>query len=707
MLRILLLLAALLAAAPAHAADSPTHPAAGEIDQLIERIENPEKRAQLLNDLKTLRATADRPATPPGPPAEAAVAKEQEEAPLGNYLLSHVIDRVQAIVWKVNAAAGSLGDVDRLTEWFGVMATDPARRNLLLTAIGQLLLLLAIGMVAAYALGRLIRMPFQNLESRTAGGPVLRFWIAVARLVLGILPIAGLVLAMSLVQAWLEPGPRTRVLASDAINAIAISAAADLVLRAILSPSIPKARPVPLSDEAAAYLYVWLRRFVRLGVYGFFVLEGFRHLGMPDAAHELLANLCGLALAGLGAVFIQQNRGQVAVLIRGRTEAARQRFSSLRARFADVWHLFALFYIAALYLIWALEVKGGFELMVRGTIGSVATILLAWAFTRALVAALRRLLAVNRELIAGNPFLERRANLYLPALESGVAWTVRVLALLAILAAWRVDVAGVLGSDTARLVWSRLIGIVFVLLLAFLIWEAISGFVTSYLARRDAEGNLLVRGARARTLLPLFNNALRVVVGAIATLMVLSQLGIDIAPLLAGAGVVGLAVGFGSQKLVQDVITGVFLLIEDAVNVGDVVSINGTTGTIESLTIRAVSLRDGEGTLHTIPFGSINQVSNQTRTFSYAVLTFTVPSEAAVDPAILAADKAFADLKDDPKLAPDIMRDMEVQGVDRMDAAGLTVRLRIRTRPGRQWGVKRAFNRAIARRFGEAEVKLV
>jgi small conductance mechanosensitive channel len=317
------------------------------------------------------------------------------------------------------------------------------------------------------------------------------------------------------------------------------------------------------------------------------------------------------------------------------------------------------------------------------------------------------MLAVNKELIAGNPFLERRANLYLPALERGIAWTVRILALLAILAAWRVDVAGVLGSDTARLVWSRLIGIVFVLLLAFLIWEAISGFVTSYLARRDSEGNLLVRGGRARTLLPLFNNALRVVVGAIATLMVLSQLGLDIAPLLAGAGVVGLAVGFGSQKLVQDVITGVFLLFEDAVNVGDVVTINGTTGTIESLTIRAVSLRDGEGTLHTIPFGSINQVSNQTRTFSYAVMTFTVANEAGVDPAIQAADKAFADLKDNPTIAPDIVRDMEVQGVEKMDAAGLTVRLRIRTRPGRQWGVKRAFNRAIARRFGEAEVKLV
>ncbi len=702
MFRILLLTLVFLTtpvlAQPADAAAAGT----SELDQLIERIEQPEKRDQLLTDLKALRTAAGKPGAPavPSPPPT-------PEAPLGNYLLSHVIDRVQSIVWKINEAARALGDAERLTDWLAAMANDPARRNLLLTSIAQLLLLLAVGIAVAVALGRAMRATFRHLADRQAGTAPMRVGIAVVRLVLGVVPILGLVLAMSALQAWLEPGPRTRVLASDAINAIAIAAAADLLLRAILSPAIPHARPVPLSNDTAAYIYVWLRRFIRLGVYGFFVLEGLRHLGMPDAAHELLANLCGLALAGLAAIVIQQNRNQVAVLIRGRTEAARQRFSSMRARFADVWHLFALFYIAALYLIWALKVEGGFELMVRGTIGSAVAVVLAWAITRALQAALRRMLAVNQDLIAANPFLERRTNLYLPALERGVAWTVRLLALLAILAAWRVDVAGILGSDTARLVWSRLIGIVFVLLLAFLIWEGISGFVASYLARRDAVGNLLVRGGRARTLLPLFNNALRVVIGAIATLMVLSQLGIDIAPLLAGAGVVGLAVGFGSQKLVQDVITGVFLLFEDAVNVGDVVTINGVTGTVEGLTIRAVALRDMEGTLHTFPFGSIGHVSNQTKTFSYAVMTFTVPNEAGVDPAILAADKAFIDLKEDPKFAPDIVRDMEVQGVEKMDAAGLTVRVRIRTRPGRQWGVKRAFNRAVARRFGEAEVKLV
>jgi small conductance mechanosensitive channel len=694
--RLLLLLACLLLPAAAARAAGPP-PAAPELDRLIESIENEGKRAQLLTDLKNLRAAAGAAAPPAPPPAD---------EPLATYLLAQVIDRVQAIVGRINAAAHALGDADRLTDWVTVMTTEPERRNLLLTAIGQLALLLAIGVAVAWAVDRLIRSPLRSLESRPDPGTAARLAISAGRLVLGLLPLAALVLAISLAQAWLEPAPRTRVLAADAVNAIVIASGANVVLRAVLAPIVTTARVVPLGDMAAAYVYIWLRRFVLLGVYGFFVLEGLRHLGMPEPAYELLLNLYGLALAGLAVVVIQQNKGQIAALVRGRDGAASRRLGNLRARFADLWHVCALFYIAALYVIWALEVKGGFELMVRGTLISIIIILLAWGASRIALAGLDRVLAVNKELIARNPFLERRTDLYLPLIEKGTIWVIRVLAALAILSAWRIDVAGLLASDTARFLWGRLIGILFVAAIAVIAWEMISGLVTSYLARRDADGNLLVRGARARTLLPLFNNALRVVIGLVAALMILSQLGIDIAPLLAGAGVVGLAIGFGSQKLVQDVITGTFLLFEDAVNVGDVININGTIGTVEVLTIRAVWLRDEEGTLHTIPFGSINQVSNLTRTFSYAVQDFTLPSEAELDRAVDAVDKAFLDLKGDSSIAPDILHDAEVRTVERFGAGGLSLQIRIRTRPGRQWGVKRAFNRAIARRFTEAEVKL-
>src|SRR6185369_240604 len=139
---------------------------------------------------------------------------------------------------------------------------------------------------------------------------------------------------------------------------------------------------------------------------------------------------------------------------------------------------------------------------------------------------------------------------------------------------------------------------------ALAIWEIVDAAISFYLERRDSNGNPFVTSSRARTLLPLMRNALLVVISLLAGLTILSELGVNIAPLLAGAGVVGLAIGFGAQTLVKDVITGAFILFEDTVNVGDVITVNGISGTVEKMTIRTLKLRAGDGTLHSVPFGT-------------------------------------------------------------------------------------------------------
>src|SRR5690606_2230753 len=127
--------------------------------------------------------------------------------------------------------------------------------------------------------------------------------------------------------------------------------------------------------------------------------------------------------------------------------------------------------------------------------------------------------------------------------------------------------------------------------------------------------------ARARTLLPLFQNFMLVTVGVIAAMSVLSELGINNAPLLAGAGVVGIAVGFGAQSLVKDVITGIFIIIEDSVAIGDIIDVgNGHAGVLESMTLRTVRLRDLEGVVHVVPFGNIADIRNLTKEYSYSLI---------------------------------------------------------------------------------------
>ena len=168
-------------------------------------------------------------------------------------------------------------------------------------------------------------------------------------------------------------------------------------------------------------------------------------------------------------------------------------------------------------------------------------------------------------------------------------------------------------------------------LVAVVVWEAANAGVESKVASLTRAAQT-ARAARLRTLLPMLRTALLVTILIIAGLIVLSQVGVNIAPLLAGAGVLGVAIGFGSQKLVQDLITGLFLLLENTMQVGDVVTLAGLSGTVEYLSIRTIRLRALDGSVHIIPFSSVTTVTNQTRDFSYALIDLPIGLNEAAGP---------------------------------------------------------------------------
>ncbi|HEY2111113.1 MAG TPA: mechanosensitive ion channel domain-containing protein, partial [Dongiaceae bacterium] len=211
--------------------------------------------------------------------------------------------------------------------------------------------------------------------------------------------------------------------------------------------------------------------------------------------------------------------------------------------------------------------------------------------------------------------------------------------------------------------------------------------------------------SRARTLLPLVRNALLIVISLLAGLTILSELGVNIAPLLAGAGVVGLAVGFGAQTLVKDVITGAFILFEDTVNVGDVIMVNSISGTVEGMSIRTLKIRAGDGTLHSIPFGTVTTVSNQSRDFGYYTIDVAVDYREDTDTVIAALRQVFDDLIRDPAYRRDIMGGLEIQGVDRFTDNAVHIVAGIRTRALRQAPVGREFNRRMKIKFDELGIR--
>jgi small conductance mechanosensitive channel len=211
---------------------------------------------------------------------------------------------------------------------------------------------------------------------------------------------------------------------------------------------------------------------------------------------------------------------------------------------------------------------------------------------------------------------------------------------------------------------------------------------------------------RARTLGRLVKNALTALVLGVATLTILRELNVDVMPLLTGAGIVGLAVGFGAQTLVKDLISGVFLILDDNVRVGDVAKINGTGGLVEAINLRTIVLRDHEGTVHVFPNGSITTLSNMTKDFAYAVVDAGFAYSEDTDTVVDVLRAVATDVAQDPAFRANVLAPPEIQAVESFGGGQMTVRVRLKARPLTQWDIGRELRRRIKRAFDEKGIQM-
>ena len=316
----------------------------------------------------------------------------------------------------------------------------------------------------------------------------------------------------------------------------------------------------------------------------------------------------------------------------------------------------------------------------------------------------RRGFGVRPETLSRYPGLAARTNRYFAILETAVVAVISAIAVFAILQAWGVDAFGWVGTDSGRRILGSAISSGLVIVVAVALWEVVSSVIERYLARGE-NGNREV-SARAKTLLPLLRKALLLVVATIVALIVLSEIGVDIGPLLAGAGVIGLAVGFGAQTLVKDVITGVFILAEDQFAIGDIVRVNEKSGAVEEITIRTLRLRDLSGNVHIIPFSSVGMVENMTKDFSRYVFDVGIAYREDVDEVIEVLRDLGAEMQADTYYGPMINEPIEIMGVQRFDDSAVVVRARFTTKPIKQWQIGREFNRRMKRRFDELGIEI-
>lgn len=210
---------------------------------------------------------------------------------------------------------------------------------------------------------------------------------------------------------------------------------------------------------------------------------------------------------------------------------------------------------------------------------------------------------------------------------------------------------------------------------------------------------------RVRTLGDLLRSTLVGIVCCIALLMILRELHLDITPILTGAGIAGVAIGFGAQTLVKDVISGFFLLLENQVRVGDVVTINGQGGLVEALTLRTIVLRDESGAVHIFPNGSISTLANQSKDFSYYVINLAVDYDEDPDRVMQVMREVADDLRADPKFSHVILQPLEVNGIDSFTDAYIIIKSRIKTLPLKQWDTGRELRRRLLKRFASEGIK--
>lgn len=716
---------------PAASAQDEARVDPAEAEKLIRTLEDPAAREALVKQLRTLSQVEK---------------KQQAETPpetFGTRVLNSLSDRVEEISLQIAAAGRALVDTPRALRWLQQQVGTPDLRATWARLAFELVVVVAAGYVARWLMLWLLKRPRGALGDRPAAGALAKVPLLLARTLLDLLPVAAFAFAGYGALSVTDPPRAVRLAALAFLNSSLFVQVVILLSRALLSPATPNLRLIPVESETAHYLVIWIRRIVVVAVYGFFIAHAALLLGLPVRPYAAILKLVGLVVAAMLVVLVMQNRAVVRAWLRGERslradgrdagdaalqalaageigeaqaqaelaearpprEAARA-WAAARRRVADIWHVLTIVYVVVIFGIWALEIQGGFEFVLRGTLVTLVTLVVARLLGRGVDGLIRRGFAVAPDVRQEHPGLEARANRYLPILHRILKAAVWVLAALVVLQAWGADSLGWLASTAGQRVSASIVSILLILTLAVVAWEVVSAGIERYLTATDTSGQVVQRSARIRTLLPLLRNAFLVLLVTIVSLTVLSELGLNIAPLLAGAGVVGLAIGFGAQTLVKDVITGLFILFEDTIAVGDVVNVGGMGGVVEGITIRTIRLRGYDGTVFTVPFSSVTTVSNLTKDFSFAVFDVGVDYREDTDRVCTVLTELGEEMQQDPKYAPLILAPLEIAGVDALEDSAVVIKARFKTRPIQQWTVAREFRRRMKKRFDEAGINI-
>ncbi|HJQ60548.1 MAG TPA: mechanosensitive ion channel family protein [Vineibacter sp.] len=471
--------------------------------------------------------------------------------------------------------------------------------------------------------------------------------------------------------------PLIRDIVLALLLAIVISRLASVAGRFILAPTAERFRLLPMTHEAALF---WHRHFVLVVsviAFTYVTTALLDTLGVSPASVRLVA-----ATVGFGLLLV----GLQMMLRRPRAAAYGVDTSHEHGRGTTTALVMLLFVV-----LWALRLTSQWVLF--WTVVVLAGVPAAIALTRRVVDHLLRPTgtAEQSEAAAGV------TAIYNVCLERGLRALWIAIGGLVLAGAWGVNLFDVgEGDGLGRRLTRGAINVVVIVLVADFAWNLIKAIIDSRLAQAPAattedrvDAEEARHRARVRTLLPILRNVTFIVFVVIVGLMALASLGVEIGPLIAGAGVVGVAVGFGAQTLVRDIISGIFYLLDDAFRVGEYIQSGNFKGTVESFSLRSIKLRHHRGPLYTIPFGTLGAVQNMSRDWVIDKQVISVPYDTDLALAKKLIKQIGKELAEIPEFKPHILQTIKMQGVDTFGDFGISIRLKMMTRPGEQFVIRR------------------
>ncbi|WP_246806994.1 mechanosensitive ion channel family protein [Ensifer sp. ENS04] len=448
-------------------------------------------------------------------------------------------------------------------------------------------------------------------------------------------------------------------------------------------------RVIPVSDQAAAHWTKRLGYLVGWYAFGSVTVHLLTTLGFADPSRQVVAYTLGIVLLLLGIEAVW-NRP----MVHRPTEHA-SRFSRIGVRARNwVW----TGYFVALWLLWVAGAMKPFWIAVVA-----AALPGAIALTRASVDNLLTSSLADAE----SP---TRPGVISVMVERGIRAALLVGAIVVLAEVLDIELTGIAAQDSAALRLMRGALSAGIILLAIdLVWNIVKVLIDRKLGETETAhetGSERERKrARIRTLLPILKNVLMILFVAVAIMMALSSLGVEIAPLIAGAGVVGVAIGFGAQTVVKDVISGMFYLLDDAFRVGEYIQSGSYKGTVESFSLRSVKLRHHRGAIYIVPFSELGAVQNMSRDWVVEKLTVTVGYDTDVDKARKIIKKIGQELLVDPEFAAITIQPLKMQGIDSLGDSGLILRMKFTTVPGEQFMLKRRALMMINKAFHDNDIK--